>query len=100
MPLFSRGSTPGALKQVFDGADLPALRAFASQLDLVAERGVEGAELMSEIASSLAREYREQILEATEKLDGRLTMAVAVFYFMPMFLLIVGSFFAAVLTSI
>jgi hypothetical protein len=55
---------------------------------------------MSEIASSLAREYREQILEATEKLDGRLTVAVAVFYFMPMFLLIVGSFFAAVLMSI
>ena len=98
-PLFSRGATPGTLKQVFGQAHLPALRAFATQLDMAAERGVEGADLISEIASSLAREYREQVLDDTEKLDGRLTVAVAIFYFVPMFLLIVGSFFVAVLSS-
>jgi len=98
-PLFSREDTAGILRVVFTEARLPALRAFATQLDLVAEKGVEGALLMSEIARSLAREHRERVLEDTEKLDGRLTVAVAIFYFIPMFVLIVGSFFAAVLTS-
>ena len=98
-PLFSREDTAGILRVVFTEARLPALRAFATQLDLVAEKGVEGALLMSEIARSLAREHRERVLEDTEKLDGRLTVAVAIFYFIPMFVLIVGSFFAGVLTS-
>ncbi len=98
-PLFSRENTPGVLREVFTAARLPALRAFATQLDLVAAKGVEGAHLMSEIARSLAREHRELVLEETEKLDGKLTVAVATFYFGPMFLLIVGSFFTAVLTT-
>jgi len=98
-PLFSHGETPGVLRRVFNEAGVPALSAFAAQLDIVAEKGVEGAFLMSEIARSLAREHREMVLNDTEKLDGRLTVAVAMFYFIPMFVLIVGSFFAAVLTS-
>ncbi len=98
-PLFRHGETPGVLRQMFDQAGVPALSAFAAQLDIVAEKGVEGAFLMSEIARSLAREHREMVLNETEKLDGRLTVAVAMFYFIPMFVLIVGSFFAAVLTS-
>ena len=98
-PLFSRGETDGVLREVFSQAGLPVLRAFASQLDLVAEKGVEGAHLMSEIARSLALEHREKVLEDVEKLDGRLTMAVSMFYFIPMFILIVGSFFSAALSS-
>ncbi|MBT3391370.1 MAG: hypothetical protein HN413_13290 [Chloroflexi bacterium] len=98
-PLFSRGNTPGVLREVFTAAQLPALRAFATQLDLVAAKGVEGAHLMSEIARSLAREHREQVLEDTEQLDGKLTVAVSIFFFIPMFVLIVGSFFSTVLTA-
>jgi pilus assembly protein TadC len=54
---------------------------------------------MSEIASSLAREYREHVEMEVETLDNKLTMAVGIFYFAPVIIIILGSFFSAVTSS-
>jgi Flp pilus assembly protein TadB len=99
-PLFSRADVQGTLKESCQAAGLPVLLAFATQLDLVAEKGVAGSTLMSEIARSLAREYRERVVKDVETLDNRLTQAVALFYFAPEILLILGSFFSAILDAI
>ena len=99
-PLFSRGKVRGTLKTVCQEAGLPVLLTFATQLDLVAEKGVAGGFLMNEIARSLAREYRERVIKEVETLDNKLTQAVALFFFAPELLLILGSFFSAILKAI
>jgi Flp pilus assembly protein TadB len=99
-PLFSREGVSGVLLEIFEKANLPSLRAFATQLDLVAQKGVLGGELMGEIASSLAREYREHVEMEVETLDNKITMAVGVFYFAPVIIIILGSFFSAATAAI
>jgi len=92
-PLFSRHKgVRGALVDVFDQANLPALRAFARQLDEVANKGVDSAELMNDMARSLGREYREHVLSEKEKLSGRLTTIVALHFFFPAVLIILMAF--------
>lgn len=85
----------GTLREVFEESRLPALRAFAVQLDLAASTGVEGALRMQELSQTLADEYRQQVMEATEKLDDTLSLQVAMFYFAPMLMLILLAFFGA-----
>jgi tight adherence protein C len=97
-PLFGRKPVRGALVEVFGQAGLPELQAFATQLDLVAEKGVAGAHLMNEVARNLAREYRARLDSEVEKLNSRLMLATAVFFFIPFVLIILGSFMAPVLT--
>lgn len=101
-PLFSRrdggGKIQGALVETFASANLPALRAFASQLDRVSEKGVAGAELMSGIAQAMAREYRARLMSETKKLDSRLVMATALFFFIPFVIVILGSFMLPILS--
>ena len=101
-PLFSRrdggGKIQGALVETFASANLPAVRAFASQLDRVSEKGVAGAELMSGIAQAMAREYRARLMSETKKLDSRLVMATALFFFIPFVLVILGSFMLPILS--
>ena len=82
-PLFSREPVRGALVEVFYHAGLPELRAFASQMDLVAHHGVDSAELMNDTAKTLAREYRERVLMEKEQLDSKLTTAIAFHFFFP-----------------
>jgi Flp pilus assembly protein TadB len=101
-PLFGHGqvranSVRGALVEVFSQADLPELLSFAAQLDLVAEKGVAGATLMNEVARTLGREYRSRLDSEVEKLNGKLMLATAVFFFIPFVLVILGSFMVPVM---
>lgn len=82
-PLFSRKPISGTLVEVMRESGVPALHAFGSQLDLVASKGVAGAALMSEIARALGQEYRAKLQSEVEKLDSRLTLVVAMFFFVP-----------------
>jgi hypothetical protein len=45
--------------------------------------GVAGAEQMSAVARALAQEYRQRLMSETKKLDSRLVMATALFFFIP-----------------
>ncbi len=96
-PLFGRKPIRGALVEVFSQAGLPELMAFAAQLDLVAEKGVAGALLMNEVARTLGREYRARLDSEIEKLNGRLMLATAFFFFIPFVLVILGSFMVPVM---
>jgi tight adherence protein C len=96
-PLFGRKPVRGALVEVFSQTGLPELLSFAAQLDLVAEKGVAGAMLMNEVARTLGREYRSRLDSEVEKLNGRLMLATAVFFFIPFVLIILGSFMAPVM---
>jgi tight adherence protein C len=96
-PLFGRKPIRGALVETFSQAELPELMAFAAQLDLVAEKGVAGAVLMNEVARTLGREYRSRLDSEVEKLNGRLMLATAVFFFIPFVLIILGSFITPVM---
>lgn len=96
-PLFGHKPVRGALLEACRQADLPELTAFAAQLDLVAEKGLAGATLMNEVARSLSREYRARLDREVEKLNGRLMLATAVFFFIPFVLVILGSFIAPVM---
>lgn len=82
-PLFSRQPITGTLMEALGGSGIPALHAFGSQLDLVAGKGVAGAALMGEIARALSVEYRARLQSEVEKLDSRLVLVVALFFFAP-----------------
>ncbi len=94
-PLLSVHGVNGTLMEVFGHCGLPALQVMALQLDMVAAKGIEGAQRMSEIARTLAFEYRQRIMEETEKLEDKLVGLVAAFYFLPMVVLLMGAFFGA-----
>jgi tight adherence protein C len=96
-PLFGRKPIPGALVEVFTQARLPELVSFAVQLDMVADKGVSGALLMNEVARTLGREYRSRLESEVEKLNGRLMLATAAFFFIPFVLVILGSLIAPVM---
>jgi tight adherence protein C len=96
-PLFGRKPIPGVLVEIFSQANLPELTSFAAQLDMVAEKGVAGAVLMNEVARTLSREYRARLDSEVEKLNGRLMLSTAVFFFIPFVLIILGSFIAPVM---
>jgi Flp pilus assembly protein TadB len=83
-PLFSRSrEVRGTLVDSLARLQLPELAAFGSQVDLVAAKGVAGAQLMDAIAVGLAREYRRHVLRAAEELESNLVMPAAVFFFLP-----------------
>lgn len=98
-PLFSRKPIVGALVETFRKANVPALTAFASQLDMVAGKGVNGAELMAQIAETLVGEYRARLASEVEKLDGRLTLLVMLFFFAPFVILLLATFLLPVLQA-
>ena len=101
-PLFSRRDggqkLHGALLETFTVANIPAVRSFAAQLDRVSEKGVAGAAQMSKVAQALAQEYRQRLMSETKKLDSRLVLATAFFFFIPFVLVILGSFMLPILT--
>jgi len=88
IPVFSHEKRKGSLREAFEGSGISALRAFGVQLDVAASKGVDVAQRMSEISSSLAAEYRQRLMRKAEKLDTGMTVAVALFYFVPMMALI------------
>jgi tight adherence protein C len=73
----------GTLVETLGRMQLPELAAFASQIDLVAAKGVAGAQLMDAIAIGLAREYRRHVLRAAEELESNLVIPAAAFFFLP-----------------
>jgi len=88
IPVFSHEKRKGSLRKSFESSGISALRAFGVQLDVAASKGVDVAQRMSEISSSLAAEYRQRLMRKAEKLDTGMTVAVALFYFVPMMALI------------
>ncbi len=82
-PLFTKKPVRGTLVETLAEMGLPELNAFAVQLDLVAEKGVAGADLMTSIARSLAAEYREAVMRAAEELESNLVAPAALFFFLP-----------------
>jgi Flp pilus assembly protein TadB len=100
-PLFSRRDgglkLHGSLFDTFTAANVPAVRSFAAQLDRVSEKGVAGAAQMSRIAQAMAQEYRQRLMSETKKLDSRLVLATALFFFIPFVVVILGSFMLPIL---
>lgn len=88
-PVFGRGDLPGMLVEVVGEYDLPALKAFATQIDLAARKGAAGPELMEGLARTLIIEYKDRALRQAEALDNRLAVPSVLFFFLPfMFLLL------------
>ncbi len=98
-PLLSHGNQRGTLREIFEQTGVPQLRAFAVQLDVASSKGVEVAERMTELSKTLAAEYRQTLMENTEKLENNLTTAVLVFYFAPMLGLILIPLFSEALKA-
>lgn len=84
-PLFAPANAPvrGALVEVFSREGIPALAVFARQLNVIAVKGVGGAELMSGVAQSLADEYQSLLERRLEQLDSRIWPVIALFFFFP-----------------
>lgn len=89
-PVFGRGEKPGMLLEVITRYDLPALRAFAAQIDLAARKGAAGPELMESLARTLIIEYKERALREAEALDNRLAVPAVVFFFLPFLFLLLA----------
>ena len=89
-PIFGRGSKDGALVRTVSAYDLPALRAFAAQIDLAARKGAAGPELMEGLAKTLIIEFKDRALREAEALDSRLAVPSVLFFFLPfLFLMLV-----------
>jgi tight adherence protein C len=82
-PLFSRKPVRGTLVELLMASGLSQLTAFGAQLDLVASKGVAGAELMADISRAISREYFEHVMSAAESLEGTLVIPTAIFFFLP-----------------
>lgn len=87
-PLFGRGRLPGIWREVVERYGLPSLRAFAAQVDIAAQKGAAGPELMEGLARSLIIAYKDQALREAEKLDSRLAVPSVLFFFLPFLFLI------------
>jgi Flp pilus assembly protein TadB len=89
-PIFGRGSKDGALVRTVSAYDLPALRAFAAQIDLAARKGAAGPELMEGLAKTLIIEFKDRALREAEALDSKLAVPSVLFFFLPfLFLMLV-----------
>jgi len=95
-PMFSQPPIVGALVEYTrkEARGLPFLMAFVTQLDMVARKGVSGAQLMADIAQTLAREHHQDVMTRAKTLDSKLVVAAAVFYFMPFVALLLFAFAA------
>lgn len=86
--IFSRDLIEGVLVAQAARYQMPQLEAFARQIDLVASRGAEGPRQMAEVARSLAREYRSDVMKASEQLGNKLLMPMTLYIFLPFMLAI------------
>jgi Flp pilus assembly protein TadB len=87
-PLFSRKPVRGTLVELLMASGLSQLTAFGAQLDLVASKGVSGAQMMADISRAISREYFEYVMSAAESLEGNLVVPSAIFFFLPFTLVI------------
>lgn len=89
-PLFSRSGEAGMFRAVAERYDLPALQAFAAQIDLAAKKGAAGPEMMEALARTLIIEYKDRALREAEGLDNRLVVPAVLLIFFPMFLVMLA----------
>jgi tight adherence protein C len=82
-PLFTRKPVRGTLVEILLASGLSELTAFGAQLDLVASKGVSGADMMAEISKAVSREYYERVMTAAESLESKLVFPSAIFFFLP-----------------
>jgi Flp pilus assembly protein TadB len=82
-PLFTRKPVRGILVETLLASGLSQLTAFGAQLDLVASKGVSGAEMMADISRAISREYFEHVMSAAESLEGNLVIPSSIFFFLP-----------------
>ncbi len=82
-PLFTRKPIRGTLVELLLASGLSQLTAFGAQLDLVAAKGVSGAEMMADISRAISREYFEHVMSAAESLEGNLVIPSSIFFFLP-----------------
>ncbi len=82
-PMFSRGPVKGVLVDELEAWNVPSLQRFASQIDRVAGKGVEGPRIMTEISRGFAREYKSQVTQAAASLDNKLMFPMMIFFFAP-----------------
>jgi Flp pilus assembly protein TadB len=87
-PVFSTPTTRGTLLQVMMGTQVSVLAALGAQLDLVARKGSESADLMTDIGKSIANECYEEKITAAETMESALILPSAVFYFIPLILVV------------
>lgn len=90
--LFSRYTvdgrlSPGRLREEAEKAGEPSLRAFAVQLDLVAQRGTGIREAMHALAESTSTAYFAWMEREAEALDGRMTVPAFIFFMVPYLIL-------------
>jgi len=89
-PLFSRGVEAGTFRAVAERYDLPALQAFAAQIDLAARKGAAGPEMMEALARTLVIEYKDRAMREAEALDNRLVVPAVLLIFFPMFIVMLA----------
>jgi Flp pilus assembly protein TadB len=82
-PLFTRKPIRGTLVELLLASGLSQLTAFGAQLDLVASKGVSGADMMADISRAISREYFEHVMSAAESLEGNLVIPSSIFFFLP-----------------
>lgn len=87
-PVFGRGPSAGALVSTTEQYDLPALQAFATQVDTAARKGAAGPELMHALVQTYIVAYQDRSLQEAEKLETRLAVPSVFFFFMPLLFLI------------
>lgn len=86
--ILSRDLIEGVLVEQATRYRMTQLEAFAHQIDLVASRGAEGPRQMAEVARSLARDYRSDVMKASEQLGNKLLMPMTLYIFVPFMLAI------------
>jgi Flp pilus assembly protein TadB len=87
-PVFSTPTTRGTLLQVMMGTKVSVLTALSAQLDLVARKGSEAADLMTDIGKSIAIECYEEKVVAAETMESALILPSTVFYFLPLIIVV------------
>jgi len=82
-PVFSRDNVKGQMSAYFEEIGEPSLIAFSSQMDLVANVGVEAPKLMASVANVFAAEYIEHIQNTAENLENQLLGPIVAGFFIP-----------------
>ena len=92
-PLIKRGNMPGTFSDVCAKSGVRELRVLASQLDLVADVGVDAADRMAEVAKSVLSEQKNAINDKVQQLEDKLAVMVGLFFFAPSWFALLGVIF-------
>ncbi len=92
-PLVKRGSLQGTFGEVCARSGLRELRVLATQLDLVADVGVDAAGRMAEVARSVLSEQKNAINDKVQQLEDKLAVMVGLFFFAPSWFALLGVIF-------